>query len=99
MANTEDVTTMKSTHTWQKITDVIRRRKISFYGHMAQTSLARFANRIFTNHLENKTKRDWFSEVEERGSQETWLTRDDIRKLDPLKINLNADRNLFPRNA
>ncbi|KAJ8865723.1 hypothetical protein PR048_033244 [Dryococelus australis] len=73
----------------EKITDTIRKRRITFYGHVMRMSLARLTNRIITYFQEKKTRRAWFTKVA-RDLEEVGITYYDIKERIPLKKKLQA---------
>lgn len=80
----------------EKITDVIRKRRISFYGHVTRMKPTRLTNRIFTFLQEKKTKGAWFSEVE-KDLLEVGITREDIQQRGPLKKKLQEHPSFQPK--
>ena len=48
----------------ERITDSIRKRRISFYGHITPMNSERLTNRIFTYFVNKKAKGPWFTEAE-----------------------------------
>lgn len=80
----------------EKLTDVMRKRRITFYGHVARMNPARLTSRIFTFLEEKKTKGAWFSEVQ-KDLQEIGISNEDIQRRGPLKKKLQEHQSFQPK--
>ena len=80
----------------EKITDTIRKRRLSFYGHLTRMNSGRLSNRICAYFVGKKTKGIWFTEVE-KDLQELGLSHEDILVRDSLKKKLGEIQSFQPK--
>ena len=80
----------------EKLTDVMRKRRITFYGHVTRMNPGLSINRIFTFLQEKKTKGAWFIEVQ-KDLEEIGISGEDIQRCGPLKKKLQEHRSFQPK--
>lgn len=73
----------------EKITTTIRKRRITFYGHVTRMHPTRLTNRIITFLQQKKTKGAWFIEVD-KDLEEVGIAGNDIRERASLRKKLQT---------
>ena len=72
----------------EKITDTIRKRRISFYGHLQRMDSNRLTGRIFKYVRKLKMANTWITETE-NDIEELQITQEDIIERTPLRNKLH----------
>lgn len=77
----------------ESVTDTMRKRRVSFFGHISRLSETRVIKQLFNYFMKNKTKNNWFVEIQE-DLDELNLTMQQVQNREEKKILKDKDLRL-----